>query len=139
MIHNELMIYVGYFLCYTQIWSIVLWPHMTHLCKLWRAIWRCTTLLDAFQQAGPSPSKQNTIVPHRNGALNVCSLCPELLSLTARTSWNRLVSGFVAHFSDHPLTSLLSLRHTFLGCLLLFLLNPDSYSFLGFAPINYLE
>lgn len=69
--HNELMNYAGYFLCFNQIWSIVLWRHMTHLCKLWRAIWRCTTLLDAFQQAGPSPGKQNAIVPHRNGALNV--------------------------------------------------------------------
>lgn len=124
------MTQVGYFLCFTQIWSTVPYPHVIHLCKLWRAGWKCTVLLDAFQEAGPSPSKQHFVVSHRNGVLNVFVLhlyrTMSVLSVLNFSSWQQELPGpcwFLALWLIFLIAIwpyLSALQHTSLGCLWLF-------------------
>lgn len=138
---KEMMIRVGHVSCSTRVRSRVPRPHAAHLRKFWTA--GCTIALDAFQPRDRSPNKQNAVVPHRHGALYVCT---SLLSWSgtshpeSKSFLEPAGAGSVAHFSDCHLTSALRPSAQFPQlCLLLFLLSPDSYAVSGFAPINYLE
>lgn len=133
---KEMMIRVGHFSCLTRVRSRVPRPHAAHLRKFWRA--RCTITLDGFQPRDQSPNKQNAVVPHRDGALYVCT---SLLSWSgtshpeSKSFLEPAGAGSVAHFLIAIWPHLSDPQHNFLS----FACCLFSYAVSGFAPINYLE
>lgn len=140
--NDEVMIYLGYFLCFTQIRFPVPRPHVTHLCKLWRASWGCMIFLDAFQQSGPLPSKWNTVVPHRNGVLSVFAslFSPSWTSHPDSKNFLELAGFWLGgSFFRLPSDPFLSSSVHFFRLPVTFSAQLWFFSFFGFAPIHYLE